>query len=126
MVRGWLGAGILVLFLVLSIVVAVVMDNTQIPTSELLLQAAEQTVNGDFSGAVPKAMEAKHRWDKQWNGTAVVADHSPMDDVDALFSEMEVYAKTGEEPHFAACCQELAQRLQAVAEAHKFSWWNVL
>ena len=44
----------------------------------------------------------------------------------ALFAEMEIYAKTGEEPHFAACCQELAQRLQAMAEAHKFSWWNVL
>ena len=49
-----------------------------------------------------------------------------MDEVDALFAEMEIYARTGEQPHFAACCKELAQRLEAIADAHKFSWWNVL
>lgn len=126
MVRGWLGAGILVVFLVLGLVTAVVMDNTHLPTSDLLAQAAEKTLNGDFDGAVPLGMEAKARWERQWNGTAVVADHSPMDDVDALFGEMEIYAKTGEEPHFAACCKELSQRLRAIAGAHRFSWWNVL
>lgn len=126
MVRSWLGAGILIVFLILSLIAGMLMCNAHLPTSDLLLQAAEQTLNGNFNSAIPMALEAKHRWEDRWNGTAVVADHSPMDDVDALFSEMEIYAKTGEEPHFAACCQELAQRLQAVAEAHKFNWWNVL
>ncbi len=126
MVRGWLGAGILAVFLVLGIVTAEAMDNAHLPTSKLLTQAAEKTLAGEFESAVPLGMEAKNRWERQWNGTATVADHSPMDDVDALFGEMEIYAKTGEEPHFAACCKELSQRLRAIADAHKFSWWNVL
>ncbi len=126
MARGWFGAGILVLFLILGLVVSVNMDNAHLPTGALLEQAADQTLNGEFEQGVALGMEAKARWERQWNGTATVADHSPMDDVDALFAELEVYAKAGEEPHFAACCLELSKRLQAVADAHKFSWWNVL
>lgn len=126
MARGWLGAGILIVFLALGMVVAVCMDNAHLPTGDLLEQAAEKTLNGEFDSAVALGMEAKNRWERQWNGTATMADHSPMDDVDALFGEMEVYAKTGEEPHFAACCLELSQRLRAIAGAHRFSWWNIL
>ncbi len=126
MVRGWLGVGILVAFLVLGLVTMVVMDNDHLPTGELLEQAAEKTLAGSFEEAVSLGMEAKARWERSWKGTATVADHSPMDDVDALFGEMEIYARAGEEPHFAACCQELSQRIQAMASAHRFSWWNVL
>ena len=126
MVRGWLGVGILVVFFALGLVTMAVMDNEHLPTGALLEQAAEKTLAGSFEEAVSLGMEAKARWERSWNGTATAADHSPMDDVDALFGEMEIYAKTGEEPHFAACCQELSQRIQAVADAHRFSWWNVL
>ncbi len=126
MARGWFGAAVLAVFLVLGFVVSGVMDNAHGPACELLTQAADMTLAGEFDEAVPLAMEAKARWEKSWNGTAVVADHSPMDDVDALFAEMETYAESREEPHFAACCRELSRRVQAVSEAHRFSWWNVL
>ena len=126
MARGWFGFAILIVFLVLGILVSVTINNTHETACDLLSQAADLTLAGDFEEAVSWAMAAKTQWETAWNGTAVVADHSPMDDVDALFAEMEIYAKTGEEPHFAACCRELAQRVEAVSEAHRFSWWNVL
>lgn len=126
MARGWFGAGILVVFLVLGVVTGIVMNDAHAPTEKLLEQAAEKTLSGDFENAVPLAMAAKSRWERQRNGTAAVADHSPMEDVDTLFAEMEVYARTEEKPHFAACCSELARRVQAMADAHAFSWWNVL
>lgn len=124
--RGWLGAGILVVFLILGIVTSVAMDKAHLVTGELLTQATEKTFSGEFQEAVALGMEAKERWERQWNGTAIVADHSPMDEADALFGEMEIYARAEEKPHFAACCKELSQRLEAMASAHKFSWWNVL
>ena len=126
MKRGWLGVGLLVVFLLASVLISGLMTDAHIPTRDLLQQAVDTTLAGDFDRAVELGMAAKNRWERQWNGTAIVADHSPMDDIDALFAEMEIYAKTEEKPHFAACCRELAQRLQAMAEAHKFSWWNVL
>lgn len=126
MARGWLGVGILVVFLLGGIVAAALMSSAHLPTAELLQQASEMTVNGEFPEAVLLGLKAKDRWEQLWNGTAAMADHSPMDEVDALFGELEVYAITGEQPHFAACCAELAKRIEAVAQAHKFSWWNVL
>ena len=126
MVRGWLGFGILVFFLILGFVVTGVMDNAHDPTEQLLSQAAEKVLAGEFEEAVALGKEAKRRWEGSWNGTATVADHTPMDDVDALFAEMEIYAQTEEKPHFAAVCKELSRRIRAVAEAHRFSWWNIL
>ena len=126
MARGWFGAGILAVFLVLGLILSGVTDKVQLPTGELLEQAAEKTLAGDFEEGIALGMEARSQWEQQWKFTAAIADHSPMDDVDALFAEMEVYARTGEEPHFAACCKELSQRLEAIADAHRFSWWNVL
>lgn len=126
MARGWLGAAILAVFLIGGVVAAAEMSNAHLPTVELLEQASEMTINGEFGEGVLLGLEAKDRWEQRWNGTAAMADHSPMDEVDALFGELEVYAITGEQPHFAACCAELAKRIEAVAEAHKFSWWNIL
>ena len=126
MARGWLGAGILVVFLILGLVLSEVTDNAHLPTGDLLTQAAEKTLAGDLEGGIALGAEAQKRWQRHWFATAAIADHSPMDEVDSLFAEMEVYARTGEAPHFAACCKELAQRLEAIADAHRFSWWNVL
>ena len=126
MARGWFGAVILLVFLGLGFVAADRMEKAHQPTEKLLKQAAEATLSGDFDKGVTLGMEAKRQWERHWNGTATVADHSPMDDVDALFAEMEVYAAAKEEPHFAACCLELSKRLKAMAEAHTFNWWNVL
>lgn len=126
MARGWFGLGILIVFLLSGFVTGAAMDNAHTPTEKLLAQAAEKTLKGDFEEGVALASEAKSRWDKHWDATATVADHSPMEEVDALFAEMMIYAKTEEEPHFAACCRELSQRIQAFADAHRFSWWNIL
>lgn len=126
MARGWLGVGILALFLALGFVTAEAMDNAHMPTQALLQQAAEKALNGDFAEATELGAQAKSRWDRHWNGTATVGDHSPMDEVDALFAEMEVYAQAEEKPHFAAVCKELSQRIQAFADAHRFRWWNIL
>jgi len=124
--RGWFGIAILAVFLALGFYTSDAVEKAHHPTELLLKQAAEEAVSGDFAQGVSLGMEAKTRWERHWNGTAAVADHSPMDDVDALFAEMEIYAKTGEEPHFAACCLELSKRMKAMSEAHKFSWWNIL
>ena len=126
MARGWFGLGILILFLGLGIVTSQAMETAHTPTQKLLQQAADMTLEGNLEDAIPLAMQAKNRWERHWNGTASVADHSPMDEVDALFGELEIYAQAEEKPHLAAVCQELAQRIQAFIDAHRFSWWNVL
>ena len=124
--KGWLGAGLLVVFLIFGICLSAAADKACLPTEDLLKQAAEKTLSGDFVGGIALGKEAQSRWESQWNAIAAIADHEPMDEVDALFAEMEVYATTGEQPHFAACCEALARRIHSFADVHRFSWWNVL
>ena len=126
MVRGWLGAGILLFFLILGFVVMAAMDNAHLSTGQLLEEAADKSLSGDMQTATALATAAKSRWERQHHSTAAVADHNPMDDVDRLFAQVEVYAKAGEAPHFAACCAELAHLLKATADAHRLTWWDLL
>ena len=81
MARGWLGVIILVAFLIGGMVAAYGMSSAHMPTAELLQQASEKTVNGEFPEAVLLGLQAKDRWEAQWNGTASLADHGPMDEV---------------------------------------------
>ena len=52
--------------------------------------------------------------------------HTPMEEIDALFAQVEVYAAAREEAEFAAGCAELSRRMEAMANAHGAQWWNVL
>ncbi len=120
------GAALLVVLLGLGIFVSGKMDAMQLPLSNTLEQAAEEALGGSFSQAVALGEEAKTKWEQQWNITASLADHVPMDEIDGLFSQLEAYAKEEEKTHYAACCWELSSLIRAVAEAHQLSWWNLL
>ncbi len=122
----WLGVSILLVFLLLGCWVGFTMDTMHTEVSGLLQQAAQAALAQELDTAVPLARQARAVWQQNWKKTAAVADHSPMDGIDSLFAELEVYAEAGEAPHFAACCAQLAQLVQAMGEAHTFSWWNLL
>lgn len=124
--RTVLGAGLLVVLLVLGLIISWGMNRMQLPLTETLEKAADAALSGEFSQAVDLGNAAKAKWEDQWNLTASLADHAPMDEIDGLFSQLEAYAREEEKTHFAACCWELASLIQAVAEAHSLSWWNLL
>ncbi len=122
----WLGIGILVLFFVLGLGTTWAMDAMHIPAEQELAQAARLALDGNMAEAEALAQQAKLRWEKWWDITASVADHSPMDEVDQLFAEMEVYAVAREEQHFAACCAQLSRLVSSMADAHRPAWWNFM
>lgn len=124
--RFWLGVTILALFLVLGVVVTFATQSVQAPAAKALQTASQEALSGNFEKAVAEANSAYRRWLTYRNFTASVADHGPMDDVETLFAEMQVYAQAQEVPHFAACCAQLQVLLKAVAEAHSPAWWNFL
>lgn len=124
--RFWLGIGILVLFLVLSLLATYSMTRIHIPAAQLLEQASQSALAGDLPQAVTDAQQAYQIWQNNWKYTASLADHTPMDDVDTLFAEMLVYADSEEIPHFAACCAQLSKMIQSMYTAHLPAWWNFL
>ena len=124
--RFALGIAILVLVLALAVGTAIGMKAIHAPGETALSEAANLALTGRFEQAVPLAQGAYQRWQKYRGITAVFADHNPMDDTERLFREMLVYAETGEQPHFAACCSQLSAMLKAMYETHGFSLKNML
>lgn len=126
MKRMWLGIGILVLFLVLGLWNGHAMEKLHNPIAHQLEKASDLALQGDLSAALELAETARKQWDVCWHGTAIVADHAPMDEIDAHFARLPVYAAMSHQADFAACCSQLAALITATAEAHAFSWWNIL
>ena len=126
MKRMWLGIGLLGLFLGLGLWSGHAMERLHDPIAHQLEQAAETALQGDLSSALEIAELARKTWDSKWHSTAVVADHAPMDEIDAHFARLPVYASMSHQADFAACCAQLAALITATAEAHAFSWWNIL
>ena len=50
----------------------------------------------------------------------------PMEDIDSLFARLSAYAAQEETAEYAAACRELARRVEAVADAHRLTWWNLM
>lgn len=126
MKRMWIGMGILLVILAISLTVAWVVEQVQKPITETLTLAADCAGTGNWEEAETLCREAKSRWDKHWHFDAAVADHEPMEEIDALFAELEVFCHLGEAEDFASLCARLSRLTQAMADAHKLNWWNLL
>jgi len=124
--RFWLGAALLAVFLIFGFCISAKMTALHAEAAGELEQAADLALSGEFDIACEKAFRAYGLWLDCRSFTASVADHSPMDDVEQLFAEMETYAKTEEKPHFIACCRQLGVMLRSMYDAHRPTWWNFL
>lgn len=124
--RLWIGIGLLIVLLALTIGISVGMDAIHQPIAEKLEKAGEAALEGTWDKADRLWREAQEEWETHWAISAAVADHSPMDDVDRLYAQLEVFSRERETVHFAATCMELSQLTQAMGDAHSPDWWNLL
>ena len=122
----YFGVGILLAFLILGFLVAFFMDTVCDPISLQLENAAVEAMSGDLEKGISLALEAKQRWAEDWKKMATVADHTPIDEIEGLFAEMEVFAQARDAEHFSACCAQLSRRMEAMADAHSLTWWNLI
>ena len=126
MKRIFLGSALLLVLLGIAVVITVRMDRVYEPITDALRQAAEAAAANDWEKAASSANRAKDRWHAQRRFTATVADHSPMDEIDGLFAELEIYLQQQEMPHFAATCRHLAMLTEAMGDNHALNLWNLL
>ena len=124
--RIWFGAALLAALLLLGIGVSIFMKQTHNPGSECLKQAASLAQEDHWPEARTQFANAREKWQKKWHVTASVADHEPMDQVDALFAELAVYAQQEDILAFCGGCAHLAKLLESFADSNALSWWNLL
>lgn len=126
MARFYFGVFLLLFFLVLGLWVGHALEDIHTEIADTLTQAAETALSGDLAQAERLALSAKKEWETSWHGTATVADHAPMDEIDGLLAQLPCFAQTDNVSDFAACCTRCSLLVQAISEAHSLTWWNLL
>ena len=124
--RFWFGVFLLAALLVLGLWVEHTTNFTHQTISKSLDLAAKQVLAGDTEGGLATAQAARRRWHRKWNATAAIADHAPMDEIDGLFAQLEIYGQLRTPTELAAVCARLSALVSAVGEAHQLTWWNLL
>ena len=124
--RFWLGAALLAALLILGLWIGRTTDWSHETISKMLDMAAEQVMAGDTAEGLATAQAARRRWHRGWNATAAIADHAPMDEIDGLFAQLEIYGQLRSPMELAAVCARLSALVSAMGEAHQLTWWNLL
>lgn len=126
MKRSWIGAGLLLVLLLVGICSTWRMQRCQEPMAENIRRAGTLAAQNDWAGAESCAAQTRQAWEKCWDVSAALTDHEPMEEVDALFETLEVYAGARDGLNYAALCAQLGSMLEAMGEAHSFRLRNLL
>lgn len=126
MKRFWIGITVLAVLMALGSTVAFFMGRCHAPISSDLAQAAQAAMGGELEQATRLAENAHAEWLSCRDFTAAFADHTVLEEIDALFAEIEIYAAVGDSISFAAACAHLSELANAVAESHHPKWQNLL
>jgi len=126
MKRSWVGFFLLLVLLGLGFLSSWAMEEVHDPISENLEEAAEQALQGQWARAAWFTADARRNWEKWKFLRTAFSAHGPSEDVDALFSALEVYGTTRQKEAFAGICREMAEKIQAIGEAHGLDWNNFL
>ena len=80
----------------------------------------------NWAGAAFATAQAKHNWEKWDLLRSALADHTPSEEIDALFAALEVYGSAKDKVAFSALCRELSLKMLAIGDAHSLKFHNLL
>ena len=126
MKRLSIGITVLVILLSSGSLAAICMDHFHRPISHELTQAVAAMEGGHWEQATTLANNAHSQWLHCRDFTAAFADHDVLEEIDALFAEIHVFAAAGDPISFSAACAHLSELTKAVAESHHPKWQNLL
>lgn len=124
--RFWYGLGILAVLLALGLGTSWSMKSMQRPVTDALEQAAQAVMEGNLEKGKALALQAQDAWQEHREKATAVADHGPLEEIDSLFAQIQIYGQAGKSADFAAYCTRLAKLVAAVEEAHSLNWQNLL
>lgn len=124
--RETTGIALLLLLLLSGLLSGWYMGRQHRELSRQLEDCSWLALSGQMTKARDQAEDARQQWESSWHVRAAFGDHTPMEEVDGLFAELRIYGAAGEKTEFARVCAALAARVNAVGDAHRLSWWNVL
>lgn len=126
MKRCWLGFGLLLVLLVLSLAATGFMTRIHESMALELEQSAECALLGDWDNTELFFRLAQRNWSKWEHLRACFADHEPAEEIDASLEALKVYCQARDAVTYRAACAALVCQVRAMGEAHQAVWWNLL
>lgn len=124
--REMTGLALLVVLLLAGLLSGWYMEQQHREISRQLDSSAWLALSGQLSNARETANAACTEWEAGRKIRSVLADQTPMEEIDDLFAQLRIYGAAGDGTEFARTCSALCSRMAAMGNAHALSWWNIL
>lgn len=125
MKRSWIGLGLLVVLLVISLAVTGFMTRIHEEMALDLRQSAECALLGDWDNVQLFLRRTNRSWETWGHLRACFADHGETEKIDAALASVEIWRQSKDAVAYRAACAALIKQVEAMGEAHKLTWWNV-
>ena len=126
MKRLWIGAALLVFFLAAGIFSTATTQRFHHDLSRQLESTAAAAMAEDWEQTALLLHQCRSRWAQCRNLVAAVASHEPIEEIDSLYDQLDLYFSRRDSLGFALCCATLHHRTQALGETQSINWWNLL
>ena len=124
MKRIWFGAVMLAVLLILGFCSSTLMERTHLSQAEELDHAAALALNGNWTEAETALFTARDRWNQRKSIIAGLCDHEPMDQIEGLFGQLEIFALSRDTVSFSSSCVYLSKQLEALGKSHSLNLQN--
>ena len=111
----------MILLLFLGIGSGFVMERNQSAQAEKLNRAAHLAADGDWAAARTLVADARQQWDRKQLLLSALCSQEPLDEVEGLFSQLEVFSDARSATSFSSTCVYLACQLASLGENHGLS-----
>ena len=122
----WIGIGLLIFLLVLGIGLLWGSSVFFGDFSESMEEAGDMALAGNWFASGQKMEQTQKKWERYCHFWASFTDHEPVEQVQVLFAQLELYQKQQLQTEFASACRALSHVAQAIQETHGLKWWSVL
>ena len=124
--RFWLGTVVLAVILIFGILLTLLFSRIHHPLAQQLREAATAAQAENWEKATALARSARAEWEQYRYLISASADHEPLEQMEYLLDQLEVYAADRQKADFAALCIRLANLAEAMADTQQIRWWNLL
>jgi flagellar basal body-associated protein FliL len=124
--RFWIGIIVLAVILVLGILTMLLFSHIHHPLAQQLRESAAAAQAENWEKATALAENARAEWEQYRYLISASADHEPLEQMEYLLDQLEVYAADRQKADFAALCIRLANLAEAMADTQQIRWWNLL
>lgn len=124
--RLWIGIGLLLALLAIGIGMLAAGSLFFREISENLEQAGDAALSGSWQIAAEKASLSQHKWETYRRFWSAFTDHEPVEEMQKLFAQLEIFRQRQMEVDFAAVCRDLSHLADAIEETHSLYWWSLL